>query len=145
LSKPVAVPAQWQEGLRCAFLMESTCGRLLVLGRNPLHGSDVLGSRMGASLWDLSLGQHTGDGKLDGETFLCRTWMFFLGGAGEGKRNSRARLPRRFRRTTRVPNNPDVIYYILRSGFFHYNMSSGHRKGGSRSSIALDRHVCCST
>jgi hypothetical protein len=93
--------------------MASTRGRLLVLGGNPLHGSDVLGSRMGACLWDLSLGQHTGDGKLDGETFLGRTWMFFLGGAGEGKRNSRARLTRRL--------------------------------GGSRSSIALGRHVCCST
>jgi hypothetical protein len=45
--------------------------------------------------------------------------MFFLGGAGEGKRNSRARLPRRFRRTTRVPNIPVyVIYYIFRSGGF---------------------------
>jgi hypothetical protein len=99
--------------------MASTRGHLLVLGGNPLHGSDVLGSRMGVCLWDLSLGQHTGDGKLDGETFLGRTWMFFSGGVGEGKRNSRARLPKPFRRTTRVPNRPVyVIYYILRSGGF---------------------------
>jgi hypothetical protein len=50
---------------------------------------------------------------------LGRTWMFFLGGAGEGKRNSRSRLPRRFRRTTRVPNIPVyVIYYIFLSGGF---------------------------
>jgi hypothetical protein len=40
--------------------------------------------------------QRTGDGKFDGETFLGRTWMFFsdlffLGGEGEGKWNSRAR------------------------------------------------------
>jgi hypothetical protein len=45
--------------------------------------------------------------------------MFFLGGEGEGKRNSRTRLPRRFRRTTRVPNSPDyVIQYMLSSGGF---------------------------
>jgi hypothetical protein len=25
---------------------------------------------------------HTGDGKFDGETFLGRLWMFFLGGSG---------------------------------------------------------------
>jgi hypothetical protein len=35
---------------------------------------------------NLSLGRHTGDGKSDGETFLGRTWMFFLGWArGEEK------------------------------------------------------------
>jgi hypothetical protein len=45
----------------------------------------------------------------------CKGAMFFLGGAGEGKRNSRARLPRRFRRTTRVPNRPVlyIIYYAV--------------------------------
>ncbi len=42
----------------------STCGPLLVLGGNPLNGSDTLDSRMGASLWDLSLGQCTGDGQV---------------------------------------------------------------------------------
>jgi hypothetical protein len=31
---------------------------------------------------NLSSGRHTGDGKSDGQTFLGRTWMFFLGGAG---------------------------------------------------------------
>jgi hypothetical protein len=90
---------------------------------------------MGVCLWDLSLGQHTGDGKL-GETFLGRTWMFFSGGGGgfggEGKRNSRARLPRRFRRTTRVPNIPVyVMYYIFHSGGFRCSMSSGIAKGSS--------------
>ena len=50
--------------------MASTRGRLLVLGGNPLHGSDTLDSRMGSCLWDLSLGQRTGDGRFDGETFL---------------------------------------------------------------------------
>jgi hypothetical protein len=62
--------------------MTSTCGRLLVLGGNPLHGSDTLDSRMGACLWDLSLGQRTGDGRFDGETFLVVLLIFFLGGRG---------------------------------------------------------------
>jgi hypothetical protein len=51
-------------GLDRAFLMSSTRGRLLVLGGNPLHGSDTLDSRMGSCLWDLSLGQRTGDGEV---------------------------------------------------------------------------------
>ena len=83
-NEPVAVPAQWQEGSRGAFLMASTCGRLLVLGGNPLHGSDALDSRMGACLWDLSLG-HTGDGRSDGETFLGGLLIFFLGDRGRGR------------------------------------------------------------
>jgi hypothetical protein len=65
--------------------MESTRGRSLVLGGNPLHGSDALDSRMGACLWDLSLGR-TGDGRFDGGAFLGRLLIFFLGGTGEGKR-----------------------------------------------------------
>jgi hypothetical protein len=32
------------------------------------------------------LGRHTGDGKSDGETFLGRTWMFFLEWAGGEKK-----------------------------------------------------------
>ncbi len=53
-----------QEGSTGAFLMASTRGRLLVLGGNPLHGSDALDSWMGACLWDLSLGRRTGDGEV---------------------------------------------------------------------------------
>ena len=77
-NEPVVVPTRWQEVFRYTFLMASTHRRFLVLGGNPLHGSDALDSRMGACLWDLSLGQRTGDGKYDGETFLGRTWMFFF-------------------------------------------------------------------
>jgi len=58
--------------------------RLRVLGGN--HGSDTLGFTDGDYPWNLSLGQLTGDGKFDGKTFLGGLWMFFLGGAGEGKR-----------------------------------------------------------
>jgi hypothetical protein len=62
--------------------MTSTRGRLLVLGGNPLHGSDALDSRIGTCLWDLSLGQCTGDGRFDGETFLGGLLIFFLGDRG---------------------------------------------------------------
>jgi hypothetical protein len=48
----------------------------------PWHGSDTLDSRMGACLWDLSLGQLTGDGRFDGETFLGGLLIFFLGDGG---------------------------------------------------------------
>ena len=58
--------------------MSSTRGRFLVLGGNPLHGSDALDSWMGACLWDLSLGQRTGDGRFDGEAFLGGLLIFFL-------------------------------------------------------------------
>jgi hypothetical protein len=106
----------------------------------PMHWIREWGLAYGIYPWVSTLVMET-----EGRLFWVERGCFFLGGAGEGKRNSRARLPRRFRRTTRVPNSPDVIYYILRSGFFRCNMSSGHREGGSRSSIALGRHVCCST
>ena len=66
------------------------------------------------------MGQHTGDGKFDGETFLGRTWMFFLGGEGEGKRNSRARNAETFSQDDASSKQPwvYVIYYMLSSGGF---------------------------
>ena len=60
--------------------MVSTRGRLLVLGGNPLHGSDALDSRMGACLWDLYLDKYTGDGRFDGGSFLGRLLIFFSWG-----------------------------------------------------------------
>ena len=98
--------------------MASTRGRLLVLGGNPLHGSDALDSRMGACLWDLSLGQRTGDGRFDGETFLGGLLIFFLGGRG-GKRKRQGTVSRVGRWTTLAFKQPHfVLYYILRSGSF---------------------------
>ena len=148
-NKPVALPAQWQEGLRCAFLMASTRGRLLVLGGNPLHGSDALASRMGACLWDLSLGQHTGDGKPDGRRFWVGRGCFFLGGAGEGKRNSRARNAETMRRCfagrCEFQTACFMLYIIYCAVEVSLQHAKGHREGGPRSSIALGRHGCCST
>ncbi len=64
--------------------------------------------------------------------------VFFLGGEGEGKRNTRARLPRSFRRTTRVPNSPFMLYIIYCSVvFFSLQHVFRPREGGPRSSIAL--------
>ncbi len=40
---------------------------------------------MGACLLNLSLGQCTGDGRFDGETFLGGLLIFFLGGRGRGR------------------------------------------------------------
>jgi hypothetical protein len=37
------------------------------------------------SLWDLSQGPRTGDGRFDGETFLDGLLIFFLGGRGRGR------------------------------------------------------------
>ena len=109
----------------------------MVLAGNPLRGSDALDSRMGASLWDLSLGQRTGDGKYDGETFLGRTWMFFLGGAGEGKWNSRTCAVETFSQDDASSKQPLAVCYILyvEQWGFHFSMSSGHYEGGPRSSI----------
>jgi hypothetical protein len=98
--------------------MTSTCGRFLVLGVNPFTGVRYTGFTDGDCLWDLSLGQLTGDGKFDGKTFWVGCgWFFFFGGSGRGRGTPGHVLMRRFGRTTRVPNIPFyVIYYILISG-----------------------------
>ena len=62
-------PAQWQEGSKHAFLMASTRGRLLVLGVDPFAEVRYTGFADGDCLWDLSLGQRTGEGKLEGRRF----------------------------------------------------------------------------
>ena len=50
------------------------------------QGSAGLDSRMGTYLWDLCLDKYTGDGRFDGGAFFGRLLIFFLGGAGKGKR-----------------------------------------------------------
>jgi hypothetical protein len=52
------------------------------LGVNPCAGVHCPWIPDGDCPGNLSLGQHTGDGKSDGQTFLGRTWMFFSGGGG---------------------------------------------------------------
>jgi hypothetical protein len=106
----------------------------------PMHWIREWGLAYGIYPWVTTLVM-----EIEGRRFWVERGCFFLGGVGEGKRNSRVRLRRRFRRTTRVPNSPVyVIYYIFRSGGFRCSMSSGHHEGGPRSSIDLDRHMHCS-
>ena len=75
----------------------------------------------GDCLWDLSLGQRNGDGKFDGETFLGRLLIFFLGGRGRGRGGPRASTAESFSQDdARFQTAPFfyVIYYILSSGGF---------------------------
>ena len=53
------------------------CGSLC---RVPLRLDSRMGTDQGVYPW-----VSTGDGKLDGETFLGRTWMFFSSGGGGGE------------------------------------------------------------
>jgi hypothetical protein len=64
-------------------------------GCEYLAGVSCTGFTDGDCLWDLSLGR-TGDGKFDGQTFLGRLWMIFLGGSGGGRESVRARQQGRF-------------------------------------------------
>ena len=59
-------------------------------------------------------------GKFDGETFLGRLLIFFFGGAGEGKRNSRAHNAETFSQDDASSKQPCVyvIYYMLSIGGF---------------------------
>ena len=92
--------------------MTSTCGRSLVLGMDPLQYFDALDLWMGACLWDLCLDKYTGDGRFDGETFLGRLLIFFLGGAGEGNRSSRVRVVEKFSQDGGLQTALFVIYII---------------------------------
>jgi hypothetical protein len=93
--------------------------RLRVLGVNPCAGVRCTWIPDGDCPGNLSLGQHTGDGKCDGETFLGRTWMFlFLRGRGNGTPGRT--LLRRFSQDDASSKQPwvYVIYYMLSSGGF---------------------------
>ena len=93
--------------------MTSTRGRLLVLGGNPVHGSDALDSRMGAGLWDLSLRQRTGGRRFDGEAFSGRLWIFFLGGWGRGRGLARATTAESCSQETRGFKRPHCLLFII--------------------------------
>ncbi len=109
------------------FLMTSTHGRLLVLGVDPFTGVHCTGFGNGDCLWDLSLGQHTGDGNFDGETFWVGCGWFFSWGSGRGRGDSRSRSA--FSGRHEFPNIPFyVLYYIMSSGGFSTS-SSDHHEG----------------
>jgi hypothetical protein len=112
--------------------MVSTRGRLLVLGGNPLHGSDALDSRMGTCLWDLSLGQRTGDGRFDGETFFGWVVDFFLGGRlGEEKASGHGQQGRSLD-DERFQTDPFCFILYITQWKFRCSMSSDRHEGGPR-------------
>jgi len=53
---------------------------------------------------------------------------FFLGGAGEGKRNSRARLPRRFRRRREFQTALFMFILYIAQWKFRCSHAKGHRE-----------------
>jgi hypothetical protein len=57
---------------------------LVSSGCESFAGVRCIGFSDGDCLWDLSLGQCTGDGKFDWEVFWVGCGWFFLGGGGEG-------------------------------------------------------------
>ena len=63
-----------------------------------LQRSAALDPRMGTAYGIYPYGSALVMGKSDGETLLGRVLIFFFGGAGEGKRNSRARTAETMRR-----------------------------------------------
>ena len=63
-----------------------------------MQRSAALDSRMGTADGIYPCGSALVMGKIDGETFLGRLLIFFFGGAGKGKRNSRARNAETMRR-----------------------------------------------
>ena len=123
--------------------MASTRGRLLVLGGNPVHGSDALDSRMGACLWDLSLGR-TGDARLMGKHFRVGCWFFSWGGRGRGK-GAPGHGCRGVFADDAGSKRPCYMLYIIycavEVSLFH---ASGRRERWPRSSLPWGRHVRCS-
>jgi hypothetical protein len=63
-----------------------------------LQRSAALDPRMGTAYGIYPCGRALVMGRIDGETFLGRLLIFFFGGEGEGKRNSRARNAETMRR-----------------------------------------------
>ena len=61
---------------------------------------------------------------------------FFLGGAGEGKRNSRARLPRRFRRQREFQTALYVFILYIAQWKFRCSHAKDHRERWPRSSMS---------
>jgi hypothetical protein len=93
------------------LLTTSTRGRLRVLGVNPCAGVRYTSIPDGDCPGNLSLGRHTGDGKTDGETFLGRTWMVFLGDGG-GRESTRVRSAGSVAGRLTISNRPILLYII---------------------------------
>jgi hypothetical protein len=105
-------------------------------------------------LWDLSLVGSLVMGNLMGRRFGWVVDGFFLGGTGEGKRNSRSRTTVCFRRTTRGSKQSFLCYILyIEEWEFRWSMTSDHREwyfcymfslgtSGSTSSVRIYRSAC---
>ena len=106
----------------------------------PMHWIRGWGLAYGIYPW-----QSTGDGRFDGEAF----WMgggFFSWGGGGGEEELQGTTAETFSQTTRVPNSPFVVMFILYivKWKFRCSHAKDHLERWSRSSIPWDRHVRCS-
>jgi hypothetical protein len=111
----------WKEGLRCVFLTVPV--RLWVLGGNPLHKSNTVGFTDGDCPWNLSLGQHTGDGNLMGRHFWVGCGFFSWGDGGGQEETQGQRLLSRFRSMTRTSEQSFLCYILYIDQWrFHYNI-----------------------
>ena len=112
------------------------------LWRGPLRLDSRMGTVQGIYPWVSTLVM----GNLMGRRFWVGRGCFFLGGAGEGKRNSRARAVETFSQDDASSKQPwvYVIYYILSSGGF---AAACARQSRTVTPIldTLDRHVRCSS
>jgi hypothetical protein len=92
---------------------------------------------------NLSLGQHTGDGRFDGETFLGGTWMFFSWADGGGEEEESGQVPlSRFRRTSLAFKQPHFLCYILYIEQWRFRCCMLQVIAKSALDLdALDRHV----
>jgi len=69
---------------------------------------------MGSCLWDLCLDKYTGDGRFDGESFLGRLLILFLGGWGRGRDRTRASTAESFSQDdTHFQTDPFFMLYII--------------------------------
>ncbi len=124
-------------------LTGSGCGSFW---RGPLHWIHGWGLPMGS----IPTAAHWWWAGLMGRRFWGGCWFSSLGGRGRGRGTPGRVMQRRWDDVSQddaSSEQPLCVCYILYVGQwkFHCNMSSGHREGGPRSSIALGRHVYCST
>jgi hypothetical protein len=96
--------------------------------------SSYTGFTGGDCLWDLSLGRYTGDGKFDGETFLGRLWMFFLGGTRGGRETVRTRSAGSVFAGRHVLSNNHIffVYYYMDQWGFRFFILQTISNPGSR-------------
>jgi hypothetical protein len=87
-----------------------------ILSMGPIHLGSWMGTVHGIYPWVSALVMRN----LMGRHFWVGCGCFFLGGRGRGRGTPGHVMSSRFRKTTRVPNNPVYViyYYMVNSGGF---------------------------